>query len=198
MLGDFDGVIVPGGFGESGIEGKLKAIKFARENKIPYLGLCYGMQLAVIEYARNVLGLKDANTTEIDPKSKNPVIDIMSDQKENIEGGKYGGTMRLGAYKAVLGHGTIARAAYGEDEVWERHRHRYEVNSDYVKKIESAGMVFSGKSPDGTLMEIVELPKSAHPFFLGTQAHPEFKARPIHPHPLFTEFMKAAIAKEKK
>ena len=198
MLNNFDGVIVPGGFGESGIEGKLKAIKFARENKIPYLGLCYGMQLAVIEYARNVLGLKDANTTEIDPNSKNPVIDIMSDQKKNMEDEKYGGTMRLGAYKAVLGKGTIARAAYGEDEVWERHRHRYEVNTDYIKKIESAGLVFSGKSPDGNLMEIVELPKSAHPFFLGTQFHPEFKARPLHPHPLFTEFMKAAIARKKK
>jgi len=197
-LKNYDGVIVPGGFGESGIEGKLKAIKFVRENKIPYLGLCYGMQLAVIEYARNVLGLKDANTAEIDPKSKNPVIDIMSDQKKNMEDEKYGGTMRLGAYKAVLEKDTIARAAYGEDEVWERHRHRYEVNSDYVKKIESAGMVFSGKSPDGTLMEIAELPKSAHPFFLGTQFHPEFKARPLHPHPLFTEFMKAAIERKKK
>lgn len=198
MLKNFDGVIVPGGFGESGIDGKLKAIKFVRENKIPYLGLCYGMQLAVIEYARNVLELKDANTTEIDPNSKNPVIDIMSDQKKNIEDEKYGGTMRLGAYKAALGKGTIARAAYGEDEVWERHRHRYEVNPDYIKKIESAGLVFSGKSPDGTLMEIAELPKSAHPFFLGTQFHPEFKARPLHPHPLFTEFMKAAIERKKK
>ncbi|KKR52955.1 MAG: CTP synthetase [Parcubacteria group bacterium GW2011_GWA1_40_21] len=198
MLGDFDGVIVPGGFGESGIEGKLKAIKFVRENKIPYLGLCYGMQLAVIEYARNVLGLKDANTTEIDPNSKNPVIDIMFNQKKNMEDGRYGGTMRLGAYKAVLEKDTIARAAYGEDEVWERHRHRYEVNSDYIKKIESAGMIFSGKSPNGTLMEIAELPKSAHPFFLGTQFHPEFKARPLHPHPLFTEFMKVAIARKKK
>lgn len=197
-LKDFDGVIVPGGFGESGIEGKLKAIKFVRENKIPYLGLCYGMQLAIIEYARNVLELKDANTTEIDMNSQNPVIDIMDDQKKNIENEKYGGTMRLGAYKAVLENGTIARTAYGEDEVWERHRHRYEVNPDYVKKIESAGMVFSGKSPDGKLMEIVELPKSAHPFFLGTQAHPEFKARPLHPHPLFTEFMKAVIEKKGK
>ncbi len=198
LLKKYDGIIVPGGFGESGIEGKLKAIKFARENKIPYLGLCYGMQLAVIEYSRNVLGLKDANTTEIDANSKNPVIDIMTDQKKNIEGGKYGGTMRLGAYKAVLKSGTIACAAYGEDEVWERHRHRYEVNSDYVKKIESAGMIFSGKSPDGKLMEIAELPRSTHPFFLGTQFHPEFKARPLHPHPLFTEFMKALIDRKKK
>lgn len=198
LLKNYDGVIVPGGFGESGIEGKLKAIKFVRENKIPYLGLCYGMQLAVIEYARNVIGLKDANTTEIDPNSKNPVIDIMAGQEKNIENNKYGGTMRLGAYKATLGSGTIARAAYGEDEVWERHRHRYEVNSDYIKKIESAGLVFSGKSPDGTLMEIVELPRSAHPFFLGTQFHPEFKARPLHPHPLFTEFMKAVIDGRKK
>lgn len=198
MLKNFDGIIVPGGFGESGIEGKLKAIKFVRENKIPYLGLCYGMQLAVIEYARNVLGLKDANTTEIDPNSKNPVIDIMSDQKKNMEDEKYGGTMRLGAYKAVLGKDTIARAAYGEDEVWERHRHRYEVNADYVRKIESSGMIFSGKSPDGKLMEIAELPRETHPFFLGTQAHPEFKARPLHPHPLFTEFMKSVIERKKK
>ncbi|MBU6431105.1 MAG: CTP synthase [Patescibacteria group bacterium] len=198
MLGDFDGVIVPGGFGESGIEGKLKAIKFARENKIPYLGLCYGMQLAVIEYARNVIGLKDANTTEIDENSKDPVIDIMDGQKKNIEDGKYGGTMRLGAYRAILEKGTIARSAYGKDEVWERHRHRYEVNPDYVKKIESAGLVFSGKSPDGTLMEIAELPRNVHPFFLGAQFHPEFKARPLHPHPLFTEFMKAAIERKKK
>lgn len=198
ILKDFDGIIVPGGFGESGIEGKLKAIKFVRENKIPYLGLCYGMQLAVIEYARNVIGLKDANTTEIDPKSKNPVIDIMNDQKKNIEDKKYGGTMRLGAYKTKLEKNTIAWSAYGEDEVWERHRHRYEVNPDYVKKIESSGMVFSGKSPDGKLMEIAELPQSVHPFFLGTQAHPEFKARPLHPHPLFTEFMKAVIGKKNK
>ena len=198
MLNNFDGVIVPGGFGESGIDGKLKAIKFARENKIPYFGLCYGMQLAVIEYARNVLGLKDANTTEINPDSKNPVINIMNSQRKNIEDEKFGGTMRLGAYKAMLGSGTIARTAYGEDEVWERHRHRYEVNTDYIEKIESAGMIFSGKSPDGALVEIVELPKSVHPFFLGTQFHPEFKARPLHPHPLFTEFMKAVIARKKK
>lgn len=198
MLKDFDGVIVPGGFGESGIEGKLKAIKLVRENKIPYLGLCYGMQLAVIEYARNVLGLKDANTTEIDVNSKHPVIDIMNDQKKNIEGGKYGGTMRLGAYKTILGKGTVAREAYGEDEVWERHRHRYEVSADYIERLELFGMIFSGKSPDGTLMEIVELPKSEHPFFLGTQAHPEFKAHPLHPHPLFTEFIKAVIERKNK
>lgn len=198
ILKDFDGVVVPGGFGESGIDGKLKAIKFVRENKIPYFGLCYGMQLAVIEYARNVLGLKDANTTEIDANSKNPVIDIMHSQKKNIEDGQFGGTMRLGSYKAILGSGTIAQRAYNETEIFERHRHRYEVSVDYVEKIESSGMVFSGKSPDGTLMEIVELPKSAHPFFLATQFHPEFKARPLHPHPLFTEFMKAVIERKKK
>lgn len=198
ILRNFDGVIVPGGFGESGIDGKLKAIKFVRENKIPYLGLCYGMQLAVIEYAKNVLGFKDANTTEIDANSKYPIIDIINDQKKNIEDEKYGGTMRLGAYKAVLKKGTIARDAYGEDEVWERHRHRYEVNADYVEKIESAGMIFSGKSPDGKLMEIAELPKGTHPFFLGTQAHPEFKARPLYPHPLFTEFMKVVIERKNK
>ena len=126
------------------------------------------------------------------------MINIMNSQRKNIEDEKFGGTMRLGAYKAMLGSGTIARTAYDEDEVWERHRHRYEVNTDYIEKIESAGMIFSGKSPDGTLMEIVELPKSVHPFFLGTQFHPEFKARPLHPHPLFTEFMKAVIARKKK
>ncbi len=198
MLKDFDGVLVPGGFGDSGIDGILKAIKFARENKIPYLGLCYGMQLAVIEYAKNVLGIKDANTTEIDPGTANPVIDIMPDQKKNLAEEKYGATMRLGSYECNLLEGTIARRAYGEKSVSERHRHRYEVNPSYIEKIERAGMVFSGKSPDGILMEIAELPQSVHPFFLGTQFHPEFQARPLSPHPLFTEFLKLAIQKIRK
>ncbi len=192
-LKQYDGVIVPGGFGESGIEGKLKVIQYARENKIPYFGLCYGMQLMVVEYARNILGLKDANTTEIDPATPYPIIDIMPDQKKNLEEGKYGATMRLGSYKAVLKQKTIAREAYFADEITERHRHRYEVNPAYVAKIEEAGLVFSGTSPDNVLMEIAELPRVIHPFFLGTQFHPEFLARPLTPHPLFTEFIKAAV-----
>jgi CTP synthase len=196
-LKQHDGILVPGGFGSTGIEGIISVIQFARENKIPYFGLCYGMQLLVIEYARNVLKLKDANTAEIDKNSKNLVIDIMPDQKQKIAVGNYGGSMRLGAYEAVLSRGTIARTAYGQDAVIERHRHRYEVNPDYIKKITDAGLVFSGKSPDGTLMEIAELPKTVHPFFLATQFHPEFLARPLAPHPLFTAFIKTAINKKK-
>ncbi|OHA26131.1 MAG: CTP synthase [Candidatus Taylorbacteria bacterium RIFCSPHIGHO2_02_FULL_46_13] len=196
-LAGYDGVIVPGGFGESGIEGKLKVIHYAREKKIPYFGLCYGMQLAVVEYARNVLGLKDANTTEIDEKTANPVIDIMPEQKKKLEEKDYGGTMRLGAYPALLKDGTIARRAYGVETISERHRHRYEVNPEYVERIEKAGLVFSGTSPNGVLMEIAELPRKVHPFFVGTQFHPEFKARPLHPHELFTEFMKAAVGRKK-
>lgn len=194
-LEKFDGIIVPGGFGESGIEGKLAVIRYAREKKIPYFGLCYGMQLMVIEYARNVLGLKDANTAEINPKSSALVIDIMPDQKKKLSEGNYGGSMRLGAYEAVLSGGTIARDAYQSDSVLERHRHRYEVNPDFIEKLTQAGLVFSGKSPNGRLMEIAELPKKVHPFFLGTQFHPEFLARPLAPHPLFTKFIKAAIGK---
>ncbi len=191
-LSKFDGLIVPGGFGTRGIEGKIKAIEYARKNKIPYLGLCYGMQLAVIEYARNVLGIKDANTPEVNPKSKNLVISIMEDQKGKLDTKNMGGTMRLGAYPAVLKKGSIARAAYGTDTISERHRHRYEVNNAYVERLEEAGLVFSGKSPDGTLCEIVELPKTTHPFFVATQFHPEFLARPLAPHHLFTAFCKAA------
>ncbi|MCI0566153.1 CTP synthase [bacterium] len=192
-LKKYDGVLIPGGFGSRGIEGKLAAIRYVRENKIPYLGLCYGMQLAVVEYARNVLGWSDANTTEIDGKTAHPVIDIMPEQKEKMAKSDYGGTMRLGAYPAILSKGTIAREAYGKDEISERHRHRYEVNPDYIAELEKAGFVFSGKSPDGILMEIAELPHDAHPFFLGTQFHPEFHTRPLSPHPLFTEFVRAAM-----
>lgn len=196
-LRDFDGVIVPGGFGESGIEGVLQAIKYVRENKIPYLGLCYGMQLAVVEYARNVIGWHDAHTAEINPKSSHVVIDIMSEQKKLLESQNYGATMRLGSYPAILKEGSIARSVYGVSEVSERHRHRYEVNTDCIEEIEKAGLIFSGKSPNGTLMEIAELPKSVHPFFLGTQFHPEFKARPLHPHPLFTAFVEACLKNPK-
>ncbi len=197
VLSKYDGIIVPGGFGETGIEGKLKAIRYARENKIPYFGLCYGMQLMVIEYARNVLGLADAHTVEINPDTKNPVVDVMPDQVSLIAEGRYGGTMRLGVYPAHLKEGTIAREAYGADVVEERHRHRYEINPEYVQQISDAGLVFSGTSPDGVLMEFAELPRTEHPFFLGTQAHPELQARPLTPHPLFTEFLKAAQSKSK-
>lgn len=196
-LKNYDGILVPGGFGSSGIEGLINTIKYAREKKIPYFGLCYGMQLMVIEYARNVLGLKDANTAEINPKASAVVIDIMPDQKKKLEEGNYGGSMRLGAYDALLAKGTIARQAYGKDVIVERHRHRYEVNPDFIDQIEKAGLVFSGTSPDGSLMEIAELPKKVHPFFLGTQFHPEFLARPLTPHPLFTEFIKASINNKK-
>lgn len=190
-LKKYDGIIVPGGFGTRGVEGKILAVEFARKNKIPYFGLCYGMQMMVIEYARNVLGLKDANTREVNPKSKNLAIDVMESQKENIERSSYGGTMRLGEYKAILKKGTLAAEAYGKKDIIERHRHRYEVNPAFIADLEAAGLVFSGRSPDGKLMEIAELPKSVHPFFLGTQYHPEFLAHPLRPHPLFTAFIKA-------
>lgn len=190
-LSKFDGIIVPGGFGSRGIEGILKTIEYARKHNIPYFGLCYGMQLMVIEYARNVLGLKDANTREVNPSSKNIIIDIMEDQKDKLEKKNMGGSMRLGAYPATLKKGTVAYKAYGSAEISERHRHRYEVNNAYREAIEGAGLVFSGLSPDGKLCEIAELPGSLHPFFLGTQFHPEFKARPLSPHPLFTAFIKA-------
>jgi len=197
-LDGMDGIIVPGGFGESGIEGKLNVIRYAREHSIPYFGLCYGMQLMTIEYARNVLGLAGAHTAEIDPKSPYLVIDVMPDQKKKIAEGNYGGSMRLGQYTAELAKGTIAAGAYGTDSIKERHRHRYEVNPEFIGQLEKGGLVFSGKSPDGKLMEIAELPRKVHPFFLGTQFHPEFLARPLSPHPLFTEFMKAAKSREKQ
>jgi CTP synthase len=198
MLKKYDGIIVPGGFGESGIEGIISAISYARREKIPYFGLCYGMQLMVIEYARNVLGLKGANTREINPNASDIVIDMMEDQKEKIEKKKMGGSMRLGAYPARLLKGSIANKAYGAIDISERHRHRYEVNNAYREPLEKAGLVFSGLSPDGKLCEIAELPLKDHPFFLGTQFHPEFKARPLDPHPLFTAFIKACINNKNK
>ena len=195
-LKKYDGIIVPGGFGERGVEGLVSAIQFVRENKIPYLGLCYGMQWLTIEYARHMAGLEGANTAEVNKDAPHPVIDIMPDQKEKISKQDYGGTMRLGTYTAVLKEGSVAAQAYGKAQVEERHRHRYEVNPEYIEKLESAGLVFSGKSPDGRLMEIAELPKEVHPFFLATQFHPEFLSRPLHPHPLFSAFIKAASEKK--
>jgi len=195
ILKEYDGIIVPGGFGSRGTEGKIKVIEFCRKNKIPYLGLCYGMQLAVIEFARHVCGLKAAHTTEIDKETKYPVIDIMPEQKKILEDKNYGATMRLGAYPAAITMRTQAFSAYKKHLISERHRHRWEVNPEYIETLEKSGLVFSGKSPDGRLMEIAELPKTEHPFFLGTQFHPEFKSRPLEPHPLFREFVGAAINK---
>ena len=194
-LSNYDGILVPGGFGETGIEGKINAIRHARENKIPYFGLCYGMQLLCVEYARNVAHLAKANTTEIDKKTPHPIIDILPEQAEKLKNKDYGGSMRLGAYPCLLKEGSVAEAAYQKKEISERHRHRYEVNPKYISKLEAAGLIFSGRSPSGNLMEIAELPKSEHPFFLGTQFHPEFRARPLAPHPLFNAFIKAASEK---
>jgi len=192
-LEKMDGIIVPGGFGSSGIEGKIATIKYAREHNIPYLGLCLGMQLAVVEYARNVCGLKDANTTEVDKNTSNPVIDFIPEQVKLLRDSRYGATMRLGAYPAILTKGTLMQKLYGQNTVHERHRHRYEVNPKYVEILEKSGLVFSGKSPDGILMEFMELPN--HPYFVGTQAHPEFKSRPMKPAPMFDGLIKAAKKK---
>lgn len=198
MLSELDGVVVPGGFGSRGIEGKINAIHYLREHKIPFLGLCYGMQLAVIEYARNVLGMKGANTTEIDRDTKYPVIDIMPEQKKNLEDSNYGATMRLGAYPAMLEKGTKAYKLFGKAKTSERHRHRWEVNPEYIAQLTEGGLVFSGKSPDGTLMEITELPESVHPFFMASQFHPELKSKPLDPHPLFLGLIDAASKSKKK
>ena len=196
-LEDLDGIVMPGGFGKRGTEGMILVADYARLNKIPYFGLCFGMQILTISYARNVLGLRDANSTEMNPDTEHPVIATMADQIEKIKNKNYGGSMRLGAYEAILKEGSMARASYGQKEISERHRHRYEVNTKYITQLEKAGLVFSGKSPDGVLMEIAELPKAVHPFYLGTQFHPEFKSRPLAPHPLFTSFIKACINKKK-
>lgn len=222
-FGKRQGILVPGGFGETGIEGKISVIKYAREKKIPYFGICYGMQLMVIEYARHIAGFQGAHTSEIDAGAAHLVVDIMDHQKKLLNEGRYGASMRLGGFPCILVPKTIAHTAYkkagrigkrlddikpenygiGVDRkilsrakaeiIVERHRHRYEVNPTYIEQIEKAGLVFSGTSPDGTLMEIAELPKNKHPFFLGVQFHPEFLARPLDPHPLFTEFIKSAF-----
>ena len=188
-LADLDGIIVPGGFGNRGIEGKIETIKYARENNIPFLGICLGMQMAVVEFARNVLGLKDANSAEFSETTQNPVIHIMEDQKE-ID--KKGGTMRLGAYPCILKDGTLAKELYGTEKISERHRHRYEYNNEYKEKFENAGLICSGTSPDGKLVEIVEYRK--HPYFIAGQFHPEFKSRPNRPAPLFVGLVRAAKA----
>ncbi|AQT84837.1 CTP synthase PyrG [Paenibacillus larvae subsp. larvae] len=188
MLGGVDGILVPGGFGDRGIEGKVTAIRYARDKKIPFFGICLGMQVAVIEYARNVAGLDGANSSEINPTTPFPVIDLLPEQKD-IE--NLGGTMRLGLYPCKLAEGSLARNCYQDELVYERHRHRYEFNNEYRERIESAGLKISGTSPDGRLVEIVEMPD--HPWFLAVQFHPEFTSRPNRPQPLFREFVKAAF-----
>jgi len=196
-LKNFDGVIVPGGFGKRGVEGKIKAIGFCRKQKIPYLGLCFGLQLAVIEFARHVCGLKGAASTEFSPKTPYPVIDVMMEQKALLKEKRYGGTMRLGDYKCELKPGTLSFKAYGKEKfIFERHRHRYEVNNAFREKLEEKGLVMAGVNPEVDLVEIIELP--GHPFFVATQFHPEFKSRPLRPHPLFREFIKVAAARRKQ
>ncbi len=189
-LKNFDGVIVPGGFGKRGIEGKIKVIEYLRKNKIPFLGLCLGMQLATIEFARNVCGLKDATSAEFDPKAKNLVIDLMKEQVELMKHKNYGATMRLGAWKCEVKSGTNSFRAYKQKIIFERHRHRYELNNDYRDLLEKKGLIMSGINPEKDLVEIVEL--KDHPFFVATQFHPEFKSQPLAPHPLFKEFIKKA------
>ncbi len=193
ILKGIGGILVPGGFGSRGIEGKILAVQYARENKIPYLGICLGMHMAVIEFARNVMGLSGANTTEHDPQTPYPVIHLMEDQK-NVT--NMGATMRLGAYPCKLKNGTLARKSYNQETISERHRHRYEFNNDYRERFESAGMVLSGQSPDGMLIEMIEL--KDHPWFVGCQFHPEFKSRPVAPHPLFRDFIGASLKKQEQ
>lgn len=189
VLGDASGILVPGGFGKRAFDGKITAARYAREHQVPYLGICLGMQVAVCEFARDVLGYADASSSEFDPQCAHAVIDLLDEQEGVTE---KGGTMRLGAYPCALVAGTLAAEAYGEALVQERHRHRYEFNSAYREELEAAGLVVSGTSPDGELVEMVELRRDLHPWFVATQAHPEFKSRPTRPHPLFCEFVRAA------
>ena len=192
-LKEYAGIIVPQGWGSRGVEGKLATVKYARENKIPYLGLCFGMQMAVIEYARNVLGLEGANSEEVDSKTKHSVIHVMPDQKKYLEKHQYGGTIRLGAWPCVIKSNSLLEKIYGKNEIMERHRHRYEFNNEYRERLERMGLIISGTSPDGKLVEAVEI--KDHPFFVGTQFHPEYKSRPLDPHPIFVGFLKAAKEK---
>ncbi|MEY3168351.1 MAG: hypothetical protein RLY44_331 [Actinomycetota bacterium] len=198
QLGDVDAICVPGGFGVRGIEGKVGALKFARENLIPSLGLCLGLQCMVIEAARNLAGIARANSAEFEPTTTHPVIATMAGQEKVVSGeADMGGSMRLGLYKALLGKGSIVAEVYGKEEISERHRHRYEVNNNYREQIAKSGLMFSGISPDGSLVEFVELPREVHPYYVGTQAHPEFRSRPTRPHPLFSGLIKAAINRGK-
>ena len=191
LLGGMDGILVAPGFGERGLEGKIEAVKYARENKIPFFGICLGMQMCVVEFARNVLGMDGASSTEVNPATTFPVINLMEDQKSTTS---KGGTMRLGAYECVLKEGSLAKKIYGTAKISERHRHRYELNSDYLGLFEKAGLIASGKNPDTRLVEIVEIP--SHPFFIGVQFHPEYKSTPENPQPIFVAFVKAAMAQK--
>ena len=193
VLKDADGILVPGGFGSRGIEGKIAAARYARENNVPYLGICLGMQIAVIEFARHVLGYADANSAEIEPTTTHPVIDLMPDQRD-IE--QRGGTMRLGQYPCVLDIRSRSYQAYGEELIYERHRHRYEFNNDYREQLEAAGLMLAGVSPDKHIVEMVEIP--THPWFVACQFHPEFKSRPNRPHPLFRGLVAAAVKRQQE
>jgi CTP synthase len=198
QLSGVDAICVPGGFGVRGIEGKLGALTWAREHEIPTLGLCLGLQCMVIEYARNVAGLAGASSSEFEPGTPHPVIATMAEQQHIVAGeGDLGGTMRLGDFPAVLADGSITRAVYDAERIVERHRHRYEVNNNYLEQLEAAGLVFSGMSPDRSLVEFVELPREVHPYYVGTQAHPEFRSRPDRPHPLFAGLVGAALDRQR-
>ena len=189
-LKKYGGVLIPGGFGTSGIDGKLRVIEYVRKNKIPFLGICLGMQMASVEFSRNVLKLKNAHSTEMNPKTSDPVVLILDEQKKKLKEGDYGGSMRLGSHIAILKKGSLARKIYKQEQISERHRHRYELNADYREKLEAKGFIVSGESSDGKLPEIIELSVDQHPFFVGVQFHPELQARPLDPHPLFTAFVK--------
>lgn len=191
-LARFDGIIVPQGWGFRGVEGKITAVKYAREKKVPYLGLCFGMQMAIVEFARNVAKLAGANSSEVDPKTRYPVIHIMPEQKKYLEDHQYGGTIRLGAWPCKIVPKTVLAGIYKKAEISERHRHRYELNNEFREILEKKGLVISGTSQDGKLVEAIELPRKVHPFFVGTQFHPEYKSRPLSPHPIFVEFLRAA------
>ncbi len=193
ILGGVDGILVPGGFGYRGVPGKVEAIRFAREKGVPYFGICLGLQCAVIEFARNVVGLEDANTTEIDHNCAHPVVCLLDSQYSITD---MGGTMRLGLYPCQLAEGSKAEAAYGGPLVQERHRHRYEFNNQYRQQFQAHGMAFSGLSPDGKLVEVIELP--SHPWFVAVQCHPEFRSKPTQAHPLFRGFVKAALDRREK
>ena len=187
-----DGILVPGGFGDRGTEGKISAVRYAREHGVPFLGLCLGMQMAIVEFARHVIGWEDAHSAELDPNTTHPMIHLMPEQDGATD---IGGTLRLGSYPCVLDKSTKAYELYGEETIHERHRHRYEVNNDYREALKAAGMTLSGLSPDGRIVEMIEL--NSHPFFLATQGHPELKSRPNRPHPLFRGFVAAALEHEK-
>jgi len=192
-LKKFDGIVVPGGFGNRGIEGKILAIEFCRKNKIPFLGLCLGMQLATVEFARNIAKLKNANSTEFDKNCQYPVIDLMKEQKKIVKEKNYGGTMRLGAYDCKIKKNSRAFRTYKKELISERHRHRYEFNNKFKDLLESKGLILSGINPQNELVEIIEIEN--HPFFIGTQFHPEFKSNPLNPHPLFVEFIRSSLRK---